>query len=99
MKIGDAVKENAEQSVICRAKSANPASLVGMELFVDGINQRKIKPEITEISGSNYGMVKAFLFRFTTDRSQNEKIIKCHLLWDGAFTHIKREDYLNITCE
>ena len=99
MEIGDAVKENTEQSVKCKAKSANPASSVDMQLFVDGTNYRQITPNITEMPGLNNGMVKAFLFRFITDRSQNEKIIKCHLLWDGKFTQTKKNDYLNITCE
>ena len=83
----------------CKAKSANPASSVGMELFIDGINQRHINPEVSTTPGSDNGVVKSFVFKFPTDRSQNKKIVKCRLLWDGTFIYIKREDYLNITCE
>ena len=99
MEIGEPVKENTEQSVVCKANSSNPTSSVGMELFIDMTNQRQIKPELTELPGLDNGMVKAFVFRFATNRSQNQKIIKCRLLWDGTFIQIKREDYLNITCE
>ena len=99
MEIGEAVKENTEQSVECKAKSANPASSVGMELFIDGTNQRHINPEVSTTPGSDNGVVKTFVFRFTTNRNQNAKIVKCRLLWDGTFIHIKRDDYLNITCE
>ena len=99
MEIGEAVEENTEHSVVCKANSSNPTSSVGMELFIDGTNQNQIKPELKELPGSHNGMIKAFVFRFTTNRSQNEKIIKCRLLWDGIFIKIKKEGYLNITCE
>ena len=98
MEIGEAVEENTEQSVVCKANSANPTSSVGMELFIEENNQRQIKPELIQLHGSDNGMIKAFVFRFTTNRSQNEKIIKCRLLWERTFIKIK-EDYLNITCE
>ena len=99
MEIREATRENREQLVECKANSANPSSSVGMELLIDGTNQKEIKPEVTETPGSDNGIVKTFLFRFTTDRSQNEKAVECHLMWDGAFMKVKREDSLNITCE
>ena len=99
MEIGDAVKENTEQSVECKAKSANPASSVDMEFFVDGTKQRQTKPKISEITGSDNGLIKTFVFRFAADRSHNEKIVKCHLLWDGTYIQIKKDGYLNITCK
>ena len=99
MEIEEAVKENIEQLVICKAKSANPGSSVGMELFVDGTKQRQIKPEITEITGSNNGIIKSYVFRFIADRNKNKKIVRCRLLWDGGFIKIKKDGYLNITCE
>ena len=99
MEIRETVKENMEQLVECKANSANPSSSVGMELLIDGTNQKEIEPEVTETPGSDNGFVKAFVFRFTTHRSQNKKAVECRLMWDGAFTNVKKEDSLNITCE
>ena len=99
LEIGEAVKENTLQSVQCKANSANPASSVGMVLVIDGVNQTEIEPDVTETHGSDNGMVKAFEFRFTTDRCQNGKMVECHLLWNGRFMQINKEQPLNITCE
>ena len=99
MEIGEGVKENTEQSVKCTANSANPVSSVGMALFIDETNQSAIEAEVTNTPGSDNGMVKTFVFRFTTSRSQNKKIVKCCLLWNGEFIQIKKEDFVNITCE
>ena len=97
MEIEEAVKENTEQSVKCTANSANPVSSVGMALFIDETYQSAIESEVTP--GSDNGMVKTFVFRFTTSRSQNKKIVKCCLLWNGEFIEIKNQYFLNITCE
>ena len=99
LEIGEAVKENTLQSVECKVNSANPASSVGMVLVIDGVNQTEIEPDVTETHGSDNGMVKTFVFMFTTERSQNEKMVECRLLWDGTFIEIKKEQSLNITCE
>ena len=99
MNIGNAVKENKITSMKCKANSANPSSLVGMEFFIDSTRQSNIIPEATEIPGSDNGMVKTFVFTFKTDRNHNGMIARCHLLWDGDYTNEKREVYLNITCE
>ena len=99
MKAGEAVKENTVKVVQCKAYSANSASSVGMELLIDGVNQTEFEPDVTHTHGAHNGMVKTFVFRFTTDRSQNGKMVTCRLLWDGTYSGLKKEDYLNITCE
>ena len=96
--IGNAVKENTEKSVKCKASSSNPASLVDMEFFIDEIKQTYKLPQVNKINGSNSGLVKTFAFTFTTDRSQNGKIAKCSLKWNGTYL-TKAEVNLNITCE
>ena len=99
MNIGEAVKENTKKSVQCKANSSNPASLVSMGLFIDG---KKAKYNITqeiETPGSDNGMVKTFVFMFSTNRSQNHKVVKCRLQWDGKYIKMETKAYLNITCE
>ena len=94
-----AVTENTIQSVECSTSSANPVSSVGMELFIDEINQKGILAEVTETPSLYHAMAKSFVFNFTTDRSQNGKSVKCHLLWDGTYTRRNLKINLNITCE
>ena len=94
----ESVKENTETSVECDANSANPASSVGMDLFIDGAKLNNIVPQVKERQGYDHGIVKTFVFKFTTDRSQNGKEVKCNLLWDqNSFK--ERKVTLNITCE
>ena len=96
--IGEPVRENTKMSVECKANSANPASSVGMELFIDGAKQNNIASQVSETDGFNHGKVKTFVFKFTTDRNQNGKEVKCQLLWvQNNFKETK--DTLNITCE
>ena len=96
--IGNAVMEHTEKSVTCKASSSNPASLVDMEFFIDGMKQTHILPQVNQINGSNSGLDKIFDYTFTTDRSQNGKIAKCSLKWNGTYL-TKAEANLNITCE
>ena len=97
--IGEAVKENTEKSVQCKAYSANPASSVGMEFFINGKNQRDILPEIIETPGSDNGIIKTLVFMFESDRNQNGRSVRCRLLWDGTYIQKYTEGTLNITCE
>ena len=98
MYIGSAVKEHTEKSVECRTSSSNPATLVNMEFFIDGTKQTDIKPKVTEAPGSNNGIVKTFVYRFTTNRSQNGNSVKCSLHWNRIYIN-KTEVKLNITCK
>ena len=96
--IGEPVKENTQMSVECRADSANPVSSVGMQFLINGASQNNIDHQVTKTDGFDNGMVKTFVFKFTTDRSQNGRKAKCLLLWDKNPLQ-QREATLNITCE
>ena len=98
MTIGNATQEKTNTSVKCQAYSANPASSVNMEFFINATNQSHITPDVTTVSGSNNGLMKIFVFTFTTDRKQNGMTARCHLLWDGKHINTTEEN-LNITCE
>ena len=99
MNTGNAAKETTNISVECHAKSANPASLVGMEFFIGTIKQGDTVAQITEAPGSYNGTAKTFVFTFTTNRNMTGMIAGCHLLWDGIYMNEKKENMLNITCE
>ena len=99
MEIGDAVKENMNTSLECHTNSANPASSADIELFIDATKQSYIISLITTRPSSDYGMIKTFVFTFSTDRNQNGKIARCHLFWDGSYINETKGDYLNITCK
>ena len=93
------MKENTEITVECKANSSNPVRSVGMEFLIDGKQQRYNKHQETKTLGSNNGMVKSFAFTFTTNRSQNGKIAKCCLQWDGEYINMTEEAQLNIRCK
>ena len=95
----DAVMENTNTSVECKSNSANPHSSVDMEFFIDDIKISYIKPRVTTTHGTDNGIEKNFVFTFTTDKNQNGKTAKCHLLWDGDYINTTQGRYLNITCE
>ena len=97
--IGEAIKEGATKSVACKASSSNPSTSVGMELLIDGMKEVYSSLQEKHTRGPHKGMVKRFIFTFTTDRSQNGKLVKCHLLWDGKYIQVEKEAYLNITCK
>ena len=99
MDIGDAVKENTSASVACTSNSANPHSSVDIDFFIGATKQSHIKPQVTTTPGTDNGIVKTFVFNFTTARNQHGETATCHLLWDGDYTNTTRENYLNITCE
>ena len=92
------MKEHVEKSVKCEASSSNPASLVDMEFFINGAKEKDFIPQVTQTPGSHNGTIRTFTYTFKTDRSQNGKIAKCHLLWNGTYMN-KAEANLNIICE
>ena len=77
MKIQNTVQENQSTSVECKSNSANPSSSVDMHFFIDSTRQNNIIPEVTETHSSDNGMVKTFVFTFTSDRNQNGMIVRC----------------------
>ena len=99
MKIGNAVKENTNISVECEANSSNPASEVGMKFFINGSKESNITPQVTRNPGWYNGIVKTFVFTFTTDRNQNGMIPRCVLLWKKDSIYNITDGTLNITCE
>ena len=98
MKIGKAVKENTEKSVECKANSSNPVRSVDMEFLIDEKKEGYNELQQIEKRGANNGMVKSFTFTFATNRSQNGKVAKCRLQWEGK-QDIEKEARLNITCK
>ena len=97
MNIGKAVKENTEKSVECRVSSSNPASLVDIDLFIDG--NKHTYTTLKQADGSYNGKVKTFVFTFKTERHQNGKVAKCCLRWDGKYIQMEKKASLNITCK
>ena len=99
MNIGKAAKEGTNKSVECKVSSSNPSTSVGMEFLIDGKKQKYNKSQETKTPGSHNGMLKTFAFTFTTDRSQNDKVAKCRLMWEGTFSQMEKEANLTITCK
>ena len=99
MNIGDAAKEHTKKSIECKVSSSNPASSVEMEFFIDGKKQKYDKRQETETEGSHNGIVRTYVFMFTTNRSQNGKAAECHLKWCGKYNKTNAVAYLNITCK